>query len=176
MIDKKLIKSVDSFADEINILFSAVDITKRKGYDLFLKYVAIMDDYLIKINFNKKVNINVITNKKLKFEVNFINIKLHNTVSPKKFEDYILNSHFFFSFSFADSGPYTLNICYYLKLPILSFKVGIVPELSKLSNSIFLADEISINSMVEISKKIFSLEKNEYDKLISYEPIKFKWI
>jgi len=61
-------------------------------------------------------------------------------------------------------------------LPILSFKVGIAPELSKLSNSIFLADEISINSMVEISKKIFSLEKNEYDKLISYEPIKFKWI
>jgi hypothetical protein len=92
-----------------------------------------------------------------------------------EFEKLLASSHAFLSFSRTDSGPFTLNMCYYLRVLIYSFKVGVVTEISEQVNSVFISDQFNASSMLSLTKELFELDSTTLKSLLTYK-INNKWI
>ena len=103
---------------------------------------------LLPENSSKKITVNIITGENSinleKFSNESLEIKSHNILNKDSFEIMLAKSHLFLSFSIADSGPFTLNMCYYLKTLILSFRVGVATEIEKKTKSIRIIDDFHL--------------------------------
>lgn len=168
-------KKIDTFEDEIIMTISALSPSKRKGFDIFLNYLTNLESFCEQ---NKRiVTLNVVTSEFLKIKVksNFLKIIQHGIMNKLEFEKLLASSHAFLSFSRTDSGPFTLNMCYYLRVLIYSFKVGVVTEISEQVNSVFISDQFNASSMLSLTKELFELDSTTLKSLLTYK-INNKWI
>ena len=174
-LEKIFNKKVRTFEDEIIISVSALSPTNRKGFDIFLDYLPMLDFFCEQ---NKRtVILNIVTSSVLNVEVNsnYLKIIQHSIISKLKFEKLLASSHAFISFSRVDSGPFTLNICYYLRVLIYSFNVGVATEISEQTNSVFISDKFDALSMMSLTKNLFRLNTTDLEKTLTYK-INNSWI
>lgn len=173
-----LSNKIKFFDDKLIITFSALFPSYRKGFDLINTYLQNLHNFY-PIESNKKIEINIITNdNSFLLEKSLhpnIKLKFHTILNKKAFELLLANSHIFLSFSRADSGPYTLNICYYLHTMILSFNVGVAVELAKKTKSIRIIDNFSAEKMAIQTLKIMLKSKSDIKSILNYKKDLF-WI
>ena len=168
-------EKIGIFENEIIITISALAPTKRKGFDIFLNYLSKLASFCEQNN--RIVTLNVVTSEFLDINVksNFLKIIQHGLMNKQEFEKLIASSHAFLSFSRTDSGPFTLNMCYYLRVLIYSFKVGVATEISEQSDSIFMSDQFDSTSMMSMTQELFELDSITLKSLLSYK-INNTWI
>ena len=127
----------------------------------------------------KKIEVNIITREDSidfeKFSNKNLKFNYHNILDKKAFEIMLAKSHLFLSFSRADSGPFTLNMCYYLKTFILSFRVGVATELEKKTKSIRVINDFSSENMAKQTLKIMNESTQNIKNILSYK-IENLWI
>ena len=166
------------FDEKVIITISALYPTKRKGFDLMLIYLNNLN-LLLPENSSKKITVNIITGENSinleKFSNESLEIKSHNILNKDSFEIMLAKSHLFLSFSIADSGPFTLNMCYYLKTLILSFRVGVATEIEKKTKSIRIIDDFSSKDMAKETLKIINESSENIKNVLSYN-INSSWI
>ena len=171
-------KKIKIFDEKLIITISALYPTKRKGFDIMLKYLKNLNNLILENN-RKKIEINIITRQdSIDFE-NFSNknlkFKFHNILDKEAFEIMLAKSHLFLSFSRADSGPFTLNMCYYLKTIIFSFRVGVATELEKKTKSIRIIDDFSAENMAKQTLKIMNESSQNIKNILTYNIVN-PWI
>lgn len=168
-------KKIKSFEEKIIITVSALSNIPRKGFDIFLDFLP---KFEIECERNKRnVVINIVTNENININIksDYLTIIQHGLLNTINFEELLASSHSFLSFSRSDSGPFTLNICYYLKVLIFSFNVGVAPEILKKTNSIYISDIFESSSMLSITNKLFELDSKALKNKLNYK-ISNNWI
>ena len=171
-------QKISIFDKKLIITISALYPTKRKGFDIMLKYLKNLNNLILEDN-RKKIEVNIITREDSidfeKFSNKNLKFNYHNILDKKAFEIMLAKSHLFLSFSRADSGPFTLNMCYYLKTFILSFRVGVATELEKKTKSIRVINDFSSENMAKQTLKIMNESTQNIKNILSYK-IENLWI
>jgi len=171
-------EKINLFDEKLIITISALYPTKRKGFDIMLVYLENLNNLLSENN-SKKVEINIITGENSinfeKFSNKNLKFKIHNILNKEVFEIMLAKSHLFLSFSIADSGPFTLNMCYYLKTIIFSFRVGVATELEKTTKSIRVIDDFSAENMAKETLKLMKESNHKVENILNYT-IDTTWI
>lgn len=169
-INSLKLKLFDSLEEKFIISISSLHSTRRKGFHLIAPFIFELDKKILK--FHKKVTINIISRNPDIFKrklVKIKNIKINFLPVQKsiQFEKKLINSHLFISFSLADSGPFILNMCHFLKTPVISFNVGVAKDLKLVNNSFFISENYNLDQHLNYTLKLINLNKSNYCKLIN---------
>lgn len=171
-LEKIFCNKIKCFENKLKITISALYPSYRKGFDLIGGYLQKLHD-LYPSKSHKEIEVNIITKDNSFFIEKSphpkIKLKFHNILNKHSFELLLAKSHVFLSFSRFDSGPYTLNICYYLHTMILSFNVGVANEIAKKTKSVNIIDNFSTTSMATQTLKIILYSKLNLKSILSYE-------
>lgn len=175
---KKVDKKINQFNNKLIITVSSLHPTKRKGFDLMIRYLKLLSEE--SINFKDKlVEINIISNNSNndfnQFSTKNLKVISLGAMDKYNFENMLTKSHLFLSFSRADSGPFTLNMCYYLKTMIFSFRVGVATEIVKNSKSIQIINNFSHEDMLIKTLSLMTITSSSYRDIITYQTSN-KWI
>ncbi len=177
-LEKIFINKINDFENKLIITVSALHPTKRKGFDLIPEYLEHLL-HITSMQNNKKIEINIISSENLikteKIQKSNIILKYHKILDKREFEDMLAKAHIFLSFSRIDSGPYTLNMCYYLRTMILSFNIGVATLIAKKTNSVRIIDDFSPEKMALETASVLQISNSELQNILSYN-CDFKWI
>ena len=177
-LNSLFLEKIKFFDEKLIITISALSPTKRKGFDIILKFLENLNSLYSEKN-RKIIEINIITGDNStdfeKFSNINLKIKYHNILEKEAFEIILAKSHLFLSFSRADSGPFTLNMCYYLKTMIFSFRVGVATEIEKKTKSVRIIDNFSAKNMAKQTLKLANVSSQNIKNLLTYN-IENKWI
>lgn len=161
---------VKKFEKKLIITISSLYPTNRKGFHLISPFLAELDKKFVKIN--KKIIVEIIIKNPKILEKQIenydnINVNLIKTLDIRQFEKKLINSHLFLSFSISDSGPFILNMCHFLKTPVISFNVGVASTIALVNDSFFISKNHSYKQHIKYIIEIIKMNKKKYYQLIN---------